>query len=153
MWLDIGSSFLPSDILGAYLFAQLEVKDLIQSKRKRIWDDYWNGLGAWANNHNVRLPFIPDHCTQAYHMFYLLMPSLEIRSRLIRHLKANSILAVFHYLPLHLSPMGQRYGGRSGQYPISEDVSDRILRLPFYNGMTPGETARVVDTVLGFDGW
>ena len=150
-WVDIGSSYLPSDILAAFLYAQLEACDRIQAKRRRIWEYYHANLDGWAKEHSVRLPIIPDHCEQAYHMFYLLLPSLEERQGLIAHLKARGILAVFHYLPLHLSPMGRRFGGRPGDCPIAEHISDRLLRLPFYNNLTDDEQERVVTAIKYFN--
>jgi dTDP-4-amino-4,6-dideoxygalactose transaminase len=150
-WVDIGSSYLPSDILAAFLYAQFERRDAIQQTRRRIWERYEAGLKAWAAAHGVRLPIVPPHCDQAWHMFYLLMPSLDARQRLIAHLKRNEILAVFHYLPLHLSPMGLRFGGKPGDCPVTEDVSDRLLRLPFYNSLTADQQDSVIDTILQFE--
>jgi len=149
-WVDIGSSYLPSDILAAFLYAQLEARDEIQAKRQRIWHYYYANLDRWAKEHGVRLPVIPDHCVQPYHMFYLLLPSLEERQALIAHLKARGILAVFHYLPLHLSPMGQRFGGKPGDCPVTEQVSDRLLRLPFYNSLSQEDQERVVTAIREF---
>ena len=134
-WVDIGSSFLPSDVLAAFLFAQLEAREVIQSRRAQIWHRYQTELGDWAGAHGVGLPTVPAECGQSFHMFYLVLPSLGDRTALIAHLRSQGILAVFHYLPLHLSEMGLTFGGRSGQCPVTEDVSDRILRLPFYNDM------------------
>ena len=151
-WVDIGSSYLPSDILAAFLYAQLEAREQIQAKRRRVWEYYYEHLQDWAKDHNVRLPIVPVHCEQPYHMFYLLMPSLKWRQALIAHLKAYGILSVFHYLPLHLSEMGRRFGGKEGDCPVSEDVSDRLLRLPFYNDLTETEQAHVVAAIREFDG-
>ena len=134
-WVDIGSSYLPSDILAAFLYAQLEQREKIQNKRKMIWKYYQKNLESWALKENIRLPFIPEYCEQPYHMFYLLMPSLEKRNALIKHLKNNRINAVFHYLPLHLSKMGRKFGNKIGDYPITEDISARIVRLPIYNDL------------------
>lgn len=150
-WVDIGSSYLPSDILAAFLYAQLEERERIQARRRHIWEFYARELRDWAEEHGVRLPFVPAHCEQPYHLFYLLLPSLEARTRLIAHLKERGILAVFHYLPLHLSPMGQRFGGKPGDCPVTEEVSDRLLRLPFYNDLTDDELAEVVEAVRAFD--
>ena len=147
-WVDIGSSYLPSDMLAAFLLAQLEAREPIQAARQRIWETYDRELRAWAKACDVRLPVIPGHCTQTYHMYYVLMPSLAARSALIDHLKAQSILAVFHYLPLHLSDMGRRFGGHC---PVTEDLSDRLLRLPFYNTLTPDEQMSVIEAVRAFD--
>jgi dTDP-4-amino-4,6-dideoxygalactose transaminase len=151
-WVDLGSSYLPSDILAAFLYAQLVARGEIQKTRKRIWDCYHESLSDWANASGVQLPFIPPDCEQSYHMFYMLLPSLQHRQALIAHLKARGILAVFHYLPLHLSEMGQRFGGRPGDCPVTEDVSDRLLRLPFYNGLTESDQALVVEAVREFRG-
>jgi dTDP-4-amino-4,6-dideoxygalactose transaminase len=149
-WVDVGSSFLPSDLLAAFLFAQLEKYQEIRSARQRIWHAYADGLSEWARESGVSCPQIPSHVEQSYHMFYLLMPSLEVRARLIEHLKARSILAVFHYVPLHLSEMGMRFGGRPGAYPVSESVSGRLIRLPFYNDLSPDDQADVIDTIRAF---
>jgi dTDP-4-amino-4,6-dideoxygalactose transaminase len=149
-WVDIGSSHLPSDILAAFLYAQLEAREEIQSKRRQIWEYYDVHLRDWAQEHGVGVPTVPAHCEQSYHMFYLLLPSLEDRQSLIDHLKASGILSVFHYLPLHLSDMGRRFGGKEGDCPVTEDVSDRLLRLPFYNDLDQADQARVVEAVREF---
>lgn len=150
-WVDVGSSYLPSDMLAAYLYAQLEVQEQIQAKRREVWEYYHKHLQDWAEKHDIRFPIVPDHCEQAYHMFYLLMPSLEKRQALIAHLKAQNIISAFHYLPLHLSEMGQKFGGKEGDCPVTEDVSDRLLRLPFYNDLTEADLARVVAAICEFD--
>lgn len=149
-WVDIGSSYLPSGILASYLYAQLQIRDQIQAKRKQVWEYYYEHLQDWASEHGVRLPIVPDHCEQAYHMFYVLMPSLSDRQALINHLKAQEIYSVFHYLPLHLSEVGRKLGGKEGDCPVTEDVSDRLLRLPFYNDMTEAEQAKVVAEIKNF---
>jgi len=143
-WVDIGSSYLPSDILAAFLYAQLEAREIIQSKRERIWNYYQEHLRDWALDYGVRLPSVPSHCEQPFHMFYLLLPSLEARQALITYLNTVEINSVFHYLPLHLSSMGRRFGGKSGDCPITEEISDRLLRLPFYNDLTEADQARVL---------
>ena len=149
-WVDIGSSYLPSDMLAAYLLAQLESYDQIQAIRRRIWNYYHDHLQDWAAQQGVRFPVVPAHCEQAYHMFYLLLPSLEQRQALIAHLKAQDIVSVFHYLPLNLSVMGQRFGGKKGDCPVTEDVSDRLIRLPFYNSLSESDLARVVSDIQQF---
>jgi dTDP-4-amino-4,6-dideoxygalactose transaminase len=146
-WVDVGSSYLMSDLLAAYLFAQLEKAEQIQAKRKQIWDNYYHGLGDWAAGSNVRLPIIPGDCEQAYHLFYLLLPSLDSRQNLINHLKSKDILSVFHYLPLHISEMGRKFDGREGDCPVTEDISNRLLRLPFYNSFTQAEQEKVISAV------
>lgn len=147
-WVDLGSSFLPSDLLAAFLYAQLEARDRIQERRRRIWERYREGLGGWAERHGVGLPVVPAHCEQSWHMFYLLLPSLERRQALMAHLKAQGILAVFHYLPLHLSEMGRKLGGGAGECPVTEDTSDRLLRLPFYNDLSDQDQDEVIDRVV-----
>lgn len=151
-WVAVGSSYLPSDMLAAFLYAQLEAREQIQSKRRHIWEYYRRHLADWAQDRFVQLPFVPEICEQSYHMFYLVGPSLEWRQGLIAHLKGRHILSVFHYLPLHLSAMGQRFGGRPGACPVTERVSDRLLRLPFYNGLTDTDLARIVAAVIEFKG-
>ena len=152
-WVDIGSSYLPSDLLAAFLWAQLESWQEIQSRRKRIWERYHDGLAGWSSQHGVGLPAIPAECEQSYHMFYLLMPSLETRQAFIRHLKSQGILAVFHYLPLHLSDMGRQFGGRPAGCPVTEDLSDRLVRLPFYNDLTETDQDQILSAIHAFDGW
>jgi len=149
-WVDQGSSYLPSEVLAAFLYAQLEKREAIQAGRRRIWERYRDGLADWAEANGVRLPVAPPHCGQSYHMFQLVLPSLDARQRLIGRLKDRSILAVFHYVPLHLSPMGQRFGGRQGMCPVAEDLSDRLLRLPFYNDLDEDAQDRVIEAVLAF---
>jgi dTDP-4-amino-4,6-dideoxygalactose transaminase len=150
-WVDLGSSYVLSDLLAAFLAAQLEARDAVQAARRRVWQTYAAGLREWADRSDVRLPVVPDHCEQAFHMFYILLPSVEARSRLIEHLRRRRILAVFHYLPLNLSRMGQQYGGQPGQCPVTEDVSDRLLRLPFYTSLGAEEQAEVIDAIAAFD--
>jgi dTDP-4-amino-4,6-dideoxygalactose transaminase len=149
-WVDIGSSYLPSDMLAAFLRAQLEHRDQIQSRRQQIWETYARELGPWAEANGARLPIVPSECEQTYHMFYLIMPSFETRQALISHLAGCGILSVFHYLPLHLSPMGLRFGGREGDFPVTEDLSDRLLRFPFFTGMSSSEQSQVIDAVRAF---
>ena len=150
-WVDIGSSYLPSDMLAAFLYAQLESYETIQLKRQKIWEYYHANLKDWAEGNGVRLPYVPNYCQQPYHMYYILLPSLEIRQGLIEHLKAARILSVFHYLPLHLSDMGRKFGGKIGDCPVTENLSDRLLRLPFYNTLTIDEQERVINTILEYN--
>ena len=149
-WVDVGSSYLPSDLLAAFLRAQLEQRDRIQSARRALWENYASALADWARQNEIRLPVIPPECEQSYHMFYLLMPSARSRREFIAHLGARGILAVFHYLPLHLSPMGRRFGGREGDCPVTEDLAERLVRLPFFTGMTTWEQTEVIDAVCAF---
>ncbi|HSR20596.1 MAG TPA: dTDP-4-amino-4,6-dideoxygalactose transaminase [Anaerolineales bacterium] len=150
-WVDLGSSYLPSDILAAYLLGQLEQREKIQSHRRNAWNTYALALSDWCRANGVLLPYVPAHCEQPFHMFYLLMPSLEVRTRLIAHLRQQGIHAVFHYLPLHLSEMGRRFGGRPGDFPVTERASDQIVRLPLHNLLTGREQEEVIEAVLGFE--
>jgi dTDP-4-amino-4,6-dideoxygalactose transaminase len=137
-------------LLAAFLFAQLEERDQIQIQRKAIWDRYASNLGDWAATNDVQLPFIPAHCEQTYHIFYIILPNLDSRTRLIKHLKSKGILSVFHYVPLHLSPMGQKFGYKEGDFPNTESISDRLLRLPFYNEMTYDDQTQVIEAIRMF---
>jgi len=149
-WVDIGSSYVMSDMLAAFLYGQLERWPHIQAKRRRIWESYYRHLSGWAEEQNVRLPIIPRDCEQSYHMFYLLLPSFEARQALIAFLKERGIQAVFHYLPLHLSDMGRRFGGRPDDCPITQEISDRLLRLPFYSSLDESTQNRVIEAIQQF---
>ena len=149
-WVDIGSSYLPSDILAAFLYAQLEQRNKIQLKRKKIWEYYHENLSDWAHENSVRLPIIHEHCKQPYHMYYLLMPSFDKRSALINHLNKKGIMAVFHYLPLHLSSMGIKFTYKSSKFPVTEKVSETLVRLPFFNDITKNDLKAVVDGIKSF---
>jgi dTDP-4-amino-4,6-dideoxygalactose transaminase len=151
-WVDLGSSYVISDLLAAFLCAQLEISDQIQAKRQRVWEYYACRLQSWAEEHHVRLPVVPAHCEQSYHLFYLLFPDLETRQRFIAHLQFRNVASVFHYVPLHTSEMGRKFGGRAGDCPVSEEISDRLIRLPFYNSLCQADQDRVIDAILKFDG-
>ena len=149
-WRDIGSSYLPAELLAAFLLAQLEARSTIQERRRRLWERYREGLADWAKARGVGLPVVPLHCTQPYHNFYLLLPALAERQALAAHLRRRDIHATFHYLPLHLSDMGRRFGGRPGDCPVTEDVSDRLLRLPFFTTLGDDRQDRVVAAARAF---
>ncbi|HVA10525.1 MAG TPA: dTDP-4-amino-4,6-dideoxygalactose transaminase [Acidimicrobiales bacterium] len=150
-WVDLGSSFLLSDLLAAPLLAQLEAKTTIQARRDRIWNRYMEGLLDWAVSSGVALPCVPPDRQQAFHMFYMIMPTSEARIALIARLARRGILAVFHYLPLHLSVMGRRLGGREGDCPITEGVCDRLVRLPYFTGLSSDDQCEVIDAVKAAD--
>ncbi len=142
-WVDKGSSYLPSDLLAAVLCAQLEQADRVQSQRRAIWERYRANLSAWAPARGIRLPIVPDYCGCAWHMFYVLMPDEPTRARVIAALKQRGILSVFHYLPLHLSDVGRSLGGKPGDCPVTEDVSERLLRLPMFFDLSLDEVDEV----------
>lgn len=150
-WVDLGSSYLPSDLLAAFLLAQLEQREKVQEHRRKVWEFYQTHLEEWAHTHAVQMPHIPSYCEQSFHMFYLLLPTLELRQGLIAHLRQRGINSVFHYLPLHLSEMGRRFGGQPGDCPVTERVSDQIIRLPFHNAITEADLLRVVQAIQAYD--
>ena len=149
-WVDLGSSYLPSEILSAMLLAQLNRRDEIQAKRRAIWLRYRDGLAEWAESRGIMLPRVPDHCRQSFHMFYILLHSLAERQALMSHLKERGVQSAFHYVPLHLSEMGRRFGGNAGQCPVTEDISERLLRLPFFTDLSVVEQDEVIAAILSF---
>lgn len=147
-WVDIGSSYVMSDILAAFLYAQISSRDAIQLRRRQIWEGYMSRLSSWACSRGISLPHIPAHCEQAYHMFYVLLPTAEIQQAVLRNMKEKGILCVFHYLPLHLSPMGVQFGGEKGDCPVTESVSQRLIRLPFFTEMTDIMQDEICETLM-----
>ncbi len=150
-WVDLGSSYLPSEILAAFLWAQFEKSNEIQKKRAHIWQKYEDGLKDWGEKNNVRLPHVPDHCEQPYHLFYLILPTFEHQQALIRHLKQGGIQAVFHYLPLHLSEVGVRFGGKAGDCPVTETTAERLVRLPLYCDLTERQQDLIISQIQEFN--
>ena len=148
-WVDVGSSFLPSDLLAAMLLAQLEDREWVWEHRSTIWHRYSDELADWAAANDVELPMVPGHCQTPYHLFHMVMPSAQSRDALINHLRAAGILAVFHYQPLHLSPYGLQLQA-DADCPVTELVSDRLIRLPFYTNMEPADTDAVIESVHEF---
>ena len=150
-WVDIGSSFLPSEIVAAFLYAQLENLDSIQSRRKSIWRRYYRGLKHLEEKGYINLPVIPDYATNNGHMFYIVCENIEVRSKLINHLKKNNILAVFHYVLLHSSPYySNRHDGRPLQN--AQRYSDCLLRLPLYFNLTESEQDFIIESVIQYYG-
>jgi dTDP-4-amino-4,6-dideoxygalactose transaminase len=147
-WVDVGSSYLPSEVLAGILCAQLENVDKIQKQRGKIWNRYNNELNSWAEENGVGLPQVPSYCDQPFHMFYMIMPSLEKRTEFISALKEKGIMSVFHYLPLNTSEMGMKLGAKPGDCPVTEDISDRLVRLPLFYNMTDDEQTRVIEEIL-----
>ena len=149
-WVDLGSSFLPSDILAAILLSHLEESQIIQKKRQEIWENYDYVLRGWAHDNKVLQPSIPDHCEQSYHMYYLLLPNLDTRQAFIQHLKDKGVHSVFHYVPLHTSEMGKKYGYIEGSFPVTEDISNRLVRLPMYFDLSPTDLKKICQAVMDF---
>ncbi len=149
-WVDLGSSYVISDVLAAFLYAQLAAWKTIQDRRRELWQRFHAALANWASLSGIQQPVVPPHCDSAWHMHHLLLPSAANRSRFIEHLKTHKILAVFHYLPLHLSSCRSRFGGQPGDCPVTEDISDRLIRLPFFNSMSNSVQDQVIDAVLNF---
>jgi dTDP-4-amino-4,6-dideoxygalactose transaminase len=150
-WIDVGSSYLPSEILAAFLCAQLESRERVQAARRDLWGHYVDGLSEWAARTGVGMPCVPGHCRQPFHMFYLLLPSARARAQLRAHLLRHGIESVSHYVPLHLSPMGRRFGGDRSDCPVTEDISARLLRLPFHASLGEHGARSVVETITAWD--
>ncbi|GJL60480.1 MAG: dTDP-4-amino-4,6-dideoxy-D-glucose transaminase [Nitrospirales bacterium] len=146
-WVDIGSSYVPSEIVCAFLYAQLEMLDSIARRRKAIYKQYRQLLRPLELQGLLSLPNIPEDCKINYHMFYILLPDMETRDALMGYLRQQNVLAVFHFVPLHTSPMGKKFGYVEGDFPISEQLSGRLLRLPFYYEMTEGEQEYIVKCI------
>ncbi len=151
-WVDFGSNYLLSELSAAFLWAQFEARERVLARRRALWRRYADELKDWAAELGVGLPYVPDFCRHPAHVFHLLLPTAEWRDELIVQLGEQGILAVFHYLPLHLSPMGRRYGGRPGLCPVAEDISERLVRLPLYYDLSDAEQERVIAAVRDFRG-
>ncbi len=149
-WVDLGSSYVPSEICSAFLYAQLEMMATITQSRRRMFHFYLDELSPLEQEGLLQLPQVPEDCQSNYHLFYILLPDQHIRDALMVNLRRHGILAVFHYIPLHSSPMGQNYGYREGDLPVTEDLSRRLLRLPLYYEISIDEQARVVDQIRQF---
>jgi dTDP-4-amino-4,6-dideoxygalactose transaminase len=147
-WVDVGCSSAPGEIVCAFLYAQLEQMDAITRRRREIYDFYQRQLEPLARAGRLGLPTIPDDCESNYHLFYILLPTASMRDGLMSHLQAQGIQAVFHYVPLHSSPFGKRFGDR--QLPVTDQLSARLLRLPFFNDITTDEQAEVVEQIMVF---
>lgn len=151
-WRDYGSSYLPSDLNAAYLYAQLTESDKIQENRMKIWNKYNSSLKILEENHKISLPHIPENTTHNAHIFYFITKSLEERTKLISFLKQNEIQAVFHYIPLHSSPAGLKFGRFDGKDEVTTEYSERLIRLPLYYGLKDEEQNKVIENVLKFYG-
>jgi dTDP-4-amino-4,6-dideoxygalactose transaminase len=149
-WVDVGSSHVPSEISCAFLYAQLELLEPIARRRREVYEFYLHHLTPLEQSGWLRLPRIPGGCQSNYHMFYIITPSLDARDALIAYLKEQGIGAVFHYVPLHSAPVGARFGYRAGDLPVTEDLSARLVRLPFFYAITEAEQMEVVSHVMHF---
>lgn len=149
-WVDLGSSYLPSEMNAAYLWAQLEIANEINDYRLGVWNRYYEGLTSLKNDKIIDLPVIPEHCKQNAHMFYIKVKNLTERTRLIEFLKDNGIQSVFHYIPLHNSPYGKKVGVFNGKDVHTTVESDRLLRLPMYYGLKSEEVDYIVSKIKEF---
>lgn len=149
-WVDAGSSYLPSEMNAAYLYAQLEQADLINDARLKVWNRYYKGLESLKDSGKIELPYVPDECVHNAHMFYIKANDLEERTKLIDYLKKNDIQAVFHYIPLHSAPAGKKYGVFSGNDIYTTRESERLLRLPLYYSLKDEEVDYIIDKVTEF---
>ena len=151
-WVDLGSSWVISDILAAILMSQLERSDEIQKKRRYAFDFYERELSSWATNQGFRRPVVPEYCQHSSHMYFLRLHGIDQRDQFIDHLKNLGISAVFHYQPLHLSFVGKSLGGKAGQCPVSEEAGDCLVRLPLFSLLNESQLERVTSAVTSFNG-
>ena len=149
-WVDVGSSYVPCEIACAFLYAQLESLESIATRRRAIYDFYRNRLAPLEGRGWLRLSSIPDRCESNYHMFFIVLPDRETRDALIAHLRDHDIVAPFHYVPLHSSPVGSKYGFREGDLPVTEDLSGRLVRLPFYCEISETQQMEVISRIDDF---
>ncbi len=148
-WVDVGSSYLPSDLLAAFLYAQLECLDDIQKQRMNVWNAYYVALKPYENEGKIRLPIIPDYAEHNAHLFYVLFHDEQARDNVMNDLKRKGITAVFHYIPLHSSPFGLQLGNQAKDLPKTESLNVRLLRLPIYAGLSPAEMQFLMETIHG----
>jgi dTDP-4-amino-4,6-dideoxygalactose transaminase len=149
-WVDVGSSWVISDLLAAILFGQLERADEINQRRLRMWERYQVELLHWSNENKVTQPYIPKECEHVGHVYFLRFEHGEQRTRFINHMKENEIACVFHYQPLNTSPVGQKFGGFEGQCLVAEEAGECLVRLPLFNSMSDDDQTRVIETTLTF---
>ena len=149
-WVDVGSSWAVADLLAAMLCAQLERSDAIQERRHLQWDRYHAELADWVQEHGIPRPEVPPECAHSAHMYHLRLRSLADRDRFIAHLRSHGVQAVFHYQSLHLSTVGLALGGRPGQFPVTEEASDTLVRLPLHTSLTQDDQALVIEAVLSY---
>lgn len=146
-WVDVGSSYLPGEIIAAFLWAQMEEADVITKHRLAMWDTYHQWFAAAESEGKLRRPIIPGHCGHNAHMYYLLLPNLACRTAVIAKLKSTNIQSVFHYIPLHSSPAGKKYARTHGEMTVTDDIANRLLRLPLWVGMEDQQTT-IIQAIL-----
>ena len=146
-WVDVGSSYLPGEIIAAFLWAQMEEADVITKLRLAMWDTYHQWFAAAESEGKLRRPIIPGHCAHNAHMYYLLLPNLACRTAVIAKLKSSNIQSVFHYIPLHSSPAGKKYARTHGEMTVTDDIANRLLRLPLWVGMEDQQTT-IIQAIL-----
>lgn len=149
-WVNYGSSYLPSELNAAYLWAELEMADEINEDRLQSWNHYYNGLQDLAEKGNIEIPVIPEGCVHNAHMFYIKAKDLEERTRLIAYMKENGIGCVFHYIPLHSAPAGRKFGRFHGEDQYTTKESERLMRLPMYYGLKPEDVEKVIEIIKNF---
>ena len=149
-WMDYGSSYLPSELNAAYLYAQLEAKDKIQKKRMEIYEYYHRNLADLAAEGKVEQPYVPQECEHNAHMYYLKVKDMKVRTRLLAYLRENGICSVFHYVPLHSAPAGQKFGRFAGEDVYTTKESERLLRLPMFYNLDMEDVKRIVDVIHKF---
>ena len=149
-WMDYGSSYLPSELNAAYLYAQLEAKDKIQKKRMEIYEYYHRNLADLAAESKVEQPYVPQDCKHNAHMYYLKVKDMKVRTRLLAYLRENGICSVFHYVPLHSAPAGQKFGRFAGEDVYTTKESERLLRLPMFYNLDMEDVKRIVDVIHKF---
>jgi len=146
-WVDVGSSYLPGEIIAAFLWAQMEEVDAITRRRLAIWGTYHQWFAEAERAGKLRRPIVPGHCVQNAHMYYVLLPDLPTRTAAIENLRKLGVQSVFHYIPLHSSPAGRKYARAHGELPVTDDIADRLLRLPLWVGMEDRQT-EIIQAVL-----
>jgi dTDP-4-amino-4,6-dideoxygalactose transaminase len=149
-WVDIGSSWVMSDLLAAILYGQLQRADEINDRRLKIWNRYHSGIASWADKYGVKTPFVPEGCEHVGHVYHLRFERPEQRTKFISVLKDQQINCVFHYQALNTSRVGQSFGGYVGQCPVAEHATDCLVRLPLYNTLTESDQTRVIEAVESF---
>ncbi len=146
-WKMVGSSFLPSDVLASILYGQMERFDEIMDARMKVWNSYYEGFADLEKEGKLIRPYIPDYSTHNAHMFYIFLPTKEIRDNMITTLREKGVQSVFHYIPLHTSPMGKELGCDRANLPVTEEYADRLLRLPMHAELTESDVAMIIEKV------